>query len=95
MVNSSGAKAALTARTAPGRYAFVANVGRSLIGARAGTRHNHRMERKDTAANAPRPIVPDIAELQAQIDERDEIIRLLNAALSRALSELALADRAA
>ncbi len=52
------------------------------------------MERKDTAP-APRRIVPDIAELQAQIDERDEIIRLLNAALARALSELSLADRAA
>jgi hypothetical protein len=36
-----------------------------------------------------------IADLQALIDERDETIRLLNEALSRALDELALLDDAA
>jgi hypothetical protein len=36
-----------------------------------------------------------LAALEAAIDERDETIRLLNEALSRALDELAALDRAA
>jgi uncharacterized coiled-coil protein SlyX len=36
-----------------------------------------------------------IAELEAQVDERDETIRLLNEALSRALDELNALDEAA
>lgn len=36
-----------------------------------------------------------IAELEAQVDERDETIRLLNEALSRALDELNPLDKAA
>jgi len=36
-----------------------------------------------------------IAELEALVDERDETIRLLNEALSRALDELTLLDEAA
>jgi hypothetical protein len=37
---------------------------------------------------------PRMAELRHQIDERDETIRLLNEALSRALDELALNEAA-
>ena len=37
---------------------------------------------------------PRIAELRQQIDERDETIRLLNQALSKALDDLALNEAA-
>jgi hypothetical protein len=53
------------------------------------------MENKITPNKpAPRRLVR-VAELEAEIDERDETIRLLNEALSRALDELAALDRAA
>jgi len=38
---------------------------------------------------------PRIAELERQIDQRDETIRLLNEALSRALDELSMLNEAA
>jgi hypothetical protein len=57
--------------------------------------HNRRM--KETPAALPTPDdsaksrkSTRISELEAQIDERDETIRLLNEALSRALDELEL-----
>ena len=53
------------------------------------------MERKDSTPSTRRRLSPAVAELKAQIDERDEIIRLLNEALSRALDELTLDARAA
>jgi uncharacterized coiled-coil protein SlyX len=40
---------------------------------------------------APRRAPTRLTDLEAQIDQRDETIRLLNEALSRALDELALA----
>jgi len=61
-------------------------------------RHNRGMmkQRPDTnaAANEERKGT-SITELRAQIDQRDETIRLLNEALSRALDELTELDRAA
>jgi hypothetical protein len=61
-------------------------------------RHNRRMMNKqadtNTAASQQRKGA-GIAELRSQIDQRDETIRLLNEALSRALDELTELDRAA
>jgi hypothetical protein len=54
------------------------------------------MENKSTQDKpAPRRVPARVAELEAEIDERDETIRLLNEALSRALDELTAFDRAA
>lgn len=58
------------------------------------------MERKPAEERrSESPQRPDaerrIEELHAEIDERDEIIRQLNAALSLALDELTLPKRAA
>ncbi|HYM15739.1 MAG TPA: hypothetical protein VEZ14_09275 [Dehalococcoidia bacterium] len=54
------------------------------------------MEKQAPPADTPPSRKPArIAELEARIDERDETIRLLNEALSRALDELnALPDAA-
>lgn len=49
----------------------------------------------ETATPQPQDGAARIAELEALVDERDETIRLLNEALSRALDELALLDEAA
>jgi len=59
----------------------------------AARRQNRLMENELTQAETAtgsrsRRKSPRVIELQAQIDERDEIIRLLNEALSRALDEL-------
>ena len=57
---------------------------------------NCSMENESTPNKPPSRRVPArIAELEVEIDERDETIRLLNEALSRALDELAALDRAA
>ncbi len=65
----------------------------------AARRQNRGMENERTQAEAAdarsRRKSPRVIELQAQIDERDEIIRLLNEALSRALDELTDARQAA
>jgi hypothetical protein len=45
-------------------------------------------ERRDAARPRREPTPETIRELEAEIDERDEIIRQLNEALSRALDEL-------
>ncbi len=68
--------------------------GRLLIAVRLGARHNRSIMEQQPAqpeANAS-PAPASVGELQRLIDERDETIRLLNQALSRALDEL---DRAA
>lgn len=68
------------------------NVGETLMAAVAARHQNRRMENERTQVDAAdarsRRKSPRVIELQAQIDERDEIIRLLNEALSRALDEL-------
>jgi hypothetical protein len=61
-------------------------------------RHNRRMMKQQTDTNtaaAARRKNTSISDLRAQIDQRDETIRLLNEALSRALDELTELDRAA
>jgi hypothetical protein len=45
-------------------------------------------ERRDETRPRRAPTIEVIRELEAEIDERDEIIRQLNEALSRALDEL-------
>ena len=69
------------------------NVGETLMAGVAARRQNRDMENELTRAETPtdagrRRKSPRVIELEAQIDERDEIIRLLNEALSRALDEL-------
>ena len=59
----------------------------------AARRQNRGMENEFVKAETPTDAgrlrkSPRVVELEAQIDERDEIIRLLNEALSRALDEL-------
>jgi hypothetical protein len=61
-------------------------------------RHNRRMMKQQTDTNTAadsRRKSTSISELRALIDQRDETIRLLNEALSRALDELTELDRAA
>jgi hypothetical protein len=62
-------------------------------------RHNRGMMNKQTDTNATsqqrKGASITITELRSQIDQRDETIRLLNEALSRALDELTELDRAA
>lgn len=72
------------------------NVGDSLMAAGHAGRENRRMETElNEDKQQPRPNGDRIAELEAQVDERDETIRLLNEALSRALDELNALDEAA
>jgi hypothetical protein len=68
------------------------------MAARAVERQNRGMETETNSAPEEkhgRRKQPRIVEMEAQIDERDETIRLLNEALSRALDELNMLDRAA
>jgi len=61
-------------------------------------RHNRRMMKQQTdthTATGTRRKGTSISELRALIDQRDETIRMLNEALSRALDELTELDRAA
>ena len=59
-------------------------------------RDNRRMENKTTPDKpTPRRVPARVTELEAEIDERDETIRLLNEALSRALDEMSALERAA
>ncbi len=61
----------------------------------APSRDNRDMKNKTTPNRPPLRRIERVAELEEEIDERDETIRLLNEALSRALDELAALDRAA
>lgn len=66
------------------------------MAARRGSGQNRPMrEETPPARTRPRRKPARIAELEAKIDERDETIRLLNEALSRALDELSALDDAA
>lgn len=71
------------------------NVGGTLMDAWTRSGQNRLMKREastePTKIRIPRPRITD---LQEQIDERDETIRLLNEALSKALDELALNEAA-
>ncbi len=61
-------------------------------------RQNRRMQREaksDAEKKQDGRKAPRIIELETQIDERDETIRLLNEALSRALDELNALNEAA
>jgi len=64
---------------------------------RYGWRDNRGvMEQRHAAPEAKTPRRPSrIVEMQRLLDDRDETIRLLNEALSRALDELRLTSRAA
>ncbi len=64
---------------------------------RYGWRDNRGvMEQRHAAPELKTPRKPSrVAEMQGLLDERDETIRLLNEALSRALDELRLTSRAA
>jgi hypothetical protein len=54
------------------------------------------MEQRHAAPEAKTPRRPSrIVEMQRLLEDRDETIRLLNEALSRALDELRLTSRAA
>lgn len=75
---------------------FVMNAGESLIPRRAASAHNRAMN------SHKQPYIPirqreslRVEELKKQIDERDEVIRQLNEALSLALDELTAPERAA
>ena len=75
------------------------NVGHLLMAANGQHRHNSHMNASDTTPtiDAPddQPAKPPAAvEREAESDERDETIRLLNEALSRALDELQLEQAA-
>ena len=61
-----------------------------LIGARARPEDNACMMERETLREKPRrtPQTEQITELRREVDARDETIRLLNEALSRALDEL-------
>jgi hypothetical protein len=52
-------------------------------------------EKRPEATTKPREASPRIQEIKIAIDERDETIRQLNEALSRALDELNAAREAA
>lgn len=60
-----------------------------------GKRQNRRMRTEDEDPKKNRGERDRVAELEAELDERDETIRLLNEALSRALDELNALDEAA
>jgi len=87
-----------------GCHTFGTDVGVLLMVARAASSHNHYMDAKTRYTDANTPDAPKarrkqkgerVGELSSEIDERDEAIRLLNEALSRALDELTSEDRAA
>ena len=78
-------------------HGFATEVGVLLMVARATSSHNQSMEANTTDAPKPRRKEKNdrIGELSRAIDDRDETIRLLNEALSRALDELTGEHRAA
>ena len=61
-----------------------------LIGVRARPEDNASMMERETLREKPRRAATSeqITELRREVDSRDETIRLLNEALSRALDEL-------
>ena len=66
-----------------------------MAAAPAGAHHGGMMEQDDLTARKQARQRVRISELRAQIDDRDQTIRLLNEALSRALDELERGDRRA
>lgn len=60
-----------------------------------GKRENRRMQTENEDPKKSRRKRDRIVELEAEVDQRDETIRLLNEALSRALDELNALDKAA
>ena len=76
-------------------YRYDTNLGGTLMVAKSRGGQNRRMKNEapaePTKIRTPRP---RIADLVREIDERDETIRLLNEALSKALDELRLSEAA-
>jgi hypothetical protein len=65
-------------------------------GAAAGQNRRMQNEANPEAGKKQSPRkTPRVIELETQIDQRDETIRLLNEALSRALDELNMLNEAA
>lgn len=68
------------------------------MAANVGGRQNRPMQNEANPEADKKPSgrkTPRIVELETQIDQRDETIRLLNEALSRALDELNMLNEAA
>jgi hypothetical protein len=77
-------------------HAVDMRIGKTLMATHAlGCEDARTMQQTDVASKPARRRPARIRELEAQIDERDEIIRLLNEALSKALDELNKPDLAA
>ncbi len=72
-------------------HAIATDVGVLLICERATAAHNDAMMERETFRTRPAPKLQSdvVTELRREVDARDETIRLLNEALSRALDELA------